>query len=54
MKLGVISDIHLDVNEQYPVVELLAKEAERRKLEGLLLAGDISNGQRARFDTWNK
>ena len=31
MKLGVISDIHLDVNEQYPVVELLAKEAERRK-----------------------
>ena len=47
MKLGVISDIHLDVNEQYPVVELLAKEAERRKLEGLLLAGDISNGKKA-------
>ena len=47
MKLGVISDIHLDVNEQYPVVELLAKEAERRKLEGLLLAGDISNGPKS-------
>ncbi len=46
MKLGVISDIHLDVNEQYPVVELLAKEAERRK------AGRIAPGRR--YFQWTK
>ncbi len=44
MKLGVISDIHLDINEQYPIIELLKEEIERRELEGIVLAGDIANG----------
>ena len=44
MKVGVISDIHLDVNKQYPIIELLAEEIKKRDLEGLILAGDISDG----------
>lgn len=47
MRLGSISDIHLDVNKQYPIVELLAEEIERRKVQGIILAGDISNGPKA-------
>lgn len=43
MKIGVISDIHIDRNREYPVTEVLAAKAKEKKLDCLLLAGDISN-----------
>jgi len=43
MKLGVISDLHVDVNKAYPIAELLAQQATQQQLDILLLAGDISN-----------
>lgn len=44
MKIGIISDIHLDLNKSFPIQELLCEEAGRRGLDGLLLAGDIADG----------
>lgn len=43
MKTAVISDIHVDINEEYPVVEALAEELNKRDVQLLLLAGDISD-----------
>lgn len=49
MKIGVISDIHIDRNKAYPVTELLAQKAEKEQLECLLIAGDISNHYTSTF-----
>ncbi|HEY9053568.1 MAG TPA: metallophosphoesterase, partial [Rectinemataceae bacterium] len=49
MRLGLISDIHVDVNRiggEDRVVPALAVEARRRKLDILLVAGDISSDHR--------
>lgn len=43
MKIGAISDIHLDVNEGYPVIEAICDRIRAEKLDCLLVAGDISN-----------
>lgn len=46
MKMGVISDIHVDLNEregELPVEEALIQVAEESGLDLLLIAGDISN-----------
>lgn len=46
MKIGFISDIHVDINMmsgQEVVTDLLAAEARRRELDVLLIAGDISS-----------
>ena len=43
MKLGIISDIHLDINEGYPVMDILADLLKKEQCEGLILAGDISS-----------
>ena len=43
MKIGVISDLHVDINKAYPVAELLAQQAQQQQLDALLLAGDLSN-----------
>lgn len=42
MKTGFISDLHVDINEAYPVLDLLAQECRRQQLKLLLIAGDIS------------
>lgn len=46
MKLGIISDIHVDLNElpgEPSIEEELVKQVERAELDVLILAGDISN-----------
>lgn len=45
MKIGVISDIHIDRNRDYPIMELLAEKVKEKQLGWLLIAGDISNTQ---------
>jgi putative phosphoesterase len=43
MKVGTISDIHIDVNKDYPILELLVKKIREYRLDCLIIAGDISN-----------
>jgi len=46
MKIGVISDLHVDLNElagEPPIEEALLEVAAERGLDGLIIAGDISN-----------
>lgn len=43
MRIGVISDIHIDRNKDYPVTAVLAKKAQEKSLAFLFIAGDISN-----------
>lgn len=43
MKLGIISDIHIDVNADYPVLKALARKATEERLFALAIAGDISD-----------
>lgn len=42
-KTGVISDIHIDINKDYAVIDELAKYSKQNELELLLIAGDISS-----------
>ncbi len=43
MKIGIISDLHIDINQAFPVGTLLADAARRKELSCLAIAGDISN-----------
>ena len=46
VRIGLISDIHVDLNRiegEEVVTGLLARESARRKLDILLVAGDISS-----------
>ena len=49
MRIGVISDIHIDRNKAYPVTEVLAEKTKEKKLDCLLLAGDVSNRYKTTF-----
>lgn len=42
MKIGMISDLHIDINEDYPVLELTAEAAKAQDVDALVIAGDIS------------
>ena len=42
MKIGFISDIHVDINEAYPIAEVLGDKV-KKGLDCLVIAGDISN-----------
>lgn len=43
MRTAVISDIHVDINKEYDVVEALKEYVKEQEVELLLIAGDISN-----------
>ncbi len=45
MRLGVISDLHIDLNKDLPIAQVLAQKAAEKKLDALLIAGDIANRQ---------
>lgn len=54
MRIGFISDIHVDINRiggEEIVTDLLAAESRRRKLDILLIAGDISSDYRLTLKT---
>lgn len=42
MRTLFISDIHIDVNEAYDVIGILAEYSRQKKVECIILAGDIS------------
>lgn len=42
MLIGMTSDLHIDINEAYPVMDELAKLVRETRLDVLLIAGDIS------------
>ncbi len=42
MRIALISDLHVDINEKYPVTELTAEAAEGLSADMLIVAGDIS------------
>ncbi len=43
MKVGCISDIHIDMNREFDVLGVLAQTARKKQLDALVIAGDISN-----------
>lgn len=43
MRTSVVSDIHIDINEDYPVVEELLNYQREHEVTHLLIAGDISS-----------
>lgn len=42
MKIALISDLHIDINESYPVMKTLSQMAKEEKAEGIIIAGDLS------------
>ncbi|MDO4190000.1 MAG: metallophosphoesterase family protein, partial [Lachnospiraceae bacterium] len=42
MRTLIISDIHIDINENYDVIGELASYAKSEKTEYIIIAGDIS------------
>lgn len=43
MKSAVISDIHVDINKDYEVIEAISEYVQEHGIELLLIAGDIAN-----------
>lgn len=43
VKIGIVSDIHLDVNADFPVLDTLVSICNQKKLDKLIIAGDISS-----------
>ncbi len=41
MKIAVISDLHIDINEKFPVIDCLASYLKKHRADVLLVAGDI-------------
>ncbi len=41
MRIAAISDLHLDINRRFPVVDTLSKILDEEKADVLLIAGDI-------------
>ncbi|WP_343208055.1 metallophosphoesterase [Anaerolentibacter hominis] len=44
MRIGFISDIHIDYNRHYNFVDLMAEAAERKQLDYLVFLGDTCTG----------
>ncbi len=51
MRLGVLSDIHVDLNGGAVVIEGLAAAMRRRGLEAMLIAGDVASDHRLTLRT---
>lgn len=54
MRLGLISDIHVDINGDYGIVDLIIRVAKEKSLDLLLIAGDISNDYKLTIKTLEK
>ena len=42
MRIGLISDLHIDINKDFPILNLTAQAAEAQSVDALVIAGDIS------------
>lgn len=54
MKLGCISDLHIDINIDFSIINTLCSLVEETRLDCLLIAGDISNNCRTTIETIEK
>lgn len=43
MRVAVVSDIHVDINKDYPVTEFLHQILQEKEVDALLIAGDITS-----------
>lgn len=43
MKVGIIADVHLDTNQEYPVLDVLCDVLNKEQCTGLIIAGDITD-----------
>jgi putative phosphoesterase len=53
MKLGYISDLHIDINERYNVFDALIFAARENHIDALAIAGDTSNSLTATKNFFN-
>lgn len=54
MRALVLSDIHVDINREYPVAQELGKLAKEREARLVIIAGDVSENQQESLDTLNE
>ena len=51
MRIGILSDIHVDLNGGRPVIEALLAAMRRRGVETMLIAGDVSSDYRVTLES---
>ena len=51
MKAVILSDIHVDINRDYPVAKELARFAKEQNAQLVIIAGDVSESQQETLDT---
>jgi len=51
MKIGILSDIHVDLNGGLTVVDALVDAMRRHAVEAMLIAGDVSSDYRLTLET---
>ena len=54
MNIGMTSDLHIDINKEYPVAKELIKLARETLLDVLLIAGDISESAELTLNTLDR
>lgn len=54
MKTVFLSDIHVDINRDYPVAQELARYAKEQEARLVVIAGDVSENQQETLDTLNQ
>ena len=54
MKTVFLSDIHVDINRDYPVAQELARFAKEQEARLVVIAGDVSENQQETLDTLNQ
>ena len=53
MKTAVLSDIHVDINREYPVAQEFARYIKEQGARLAIIAGDVSESQQETLDTLN-
>jgi putative phosphoesterase len=54
MQIGILSDIHVDLNGGRPVIEALLAVIRRRGVETMIIAGDVSSDYRLTLETLDR
>ena len=54
MKTAILSDIHVDINRDYPVAEEFARFLKENHVHLAIVAGDVSERQQETLDTLNR
>ena len=54
MKAVILSDIHVDINRDYPVAKELARFAKEQNAQLVIIAGDVSESQQETLNTLDR